>query len=115
MPRKKIHAPVRNGRLNVAGLNIRKIRREKFPGMSQNELATRIQLEGISMTKNAVQRMEAGEGSINDIQLMTFAKVLGVTVEELLDESIYQLHSKPGAAPDKFGNLEVAEKNPGYS
>ena len=118
MARNKICAPIRNGRLNIAGLNIKKIRMEKFPELSQNGLAALVQLEGIPMTKNTVQRMEAGEGTINDIQLTVFAKVLGVPVEELLDESIYsrQAHSNAGYIQDSDDteNLKIAEDSPDY-
>ena len=93
MKRKKIHAPEKYGRLNIAGLNIRKIRKEKFPEMSQNDLSALVQLEGVPMSKNTIQRMESGIGAINDIQLLIFAKVLNVSVQELLDETIYQNNS----------------------
>ncbi len=107
MSRKKLHAPVKYGRANIAGMNIKKIRMKKFPDLSQNGLAALVQLEGIPMTKNTVQRMEAGLGAINDIQLKAFAKVLKVDVKELLDESIYK--------EDKnFGLHQAANKEPDY-
>ena len=139
MARNKIRAPIRNGRLNIAGLNIKNIRTKKFPELSQNGLAALVQLQGITMTKNTVQRMEAGEGAINDIQLKAFANALEVSVEVLLDETVYQNQSQSqsqnqsqneqitqpnvntnsssgtGGSSDKFGNLEVAEKTPDYS
>ena len=86
-----------------------------FPELSQNGLATQVQLEGIPMTKNAVQRMEAGLGAINDIQLLAFAKVLKVDVKELLDESIYQNPSiNYDDEKEPSGELEVATKKQDY-
>lgn len=115
MSRNKLHAPEKYGRANIAGMNIKRIRMSNFPELSQNGLASQVQLEGIPMTKNAVQRMEAGLGAINDIQLLAFAKVLKVDVKELLDESIYQ---NPPVNYDEekgpFGNLEVAVKKQDY-
>ena len=119
MPRKKIHAPVKYGRQNIAGMNIKKFRKEKFSDLSQNKLAAMVQLAGLPMTKNTVQRMEAGLGTINDIQLAVFAKVLQVSVEDLLDESIYlndkikeeKLSPSLQYTQENTG-LEVAEKSP---
>lgn len=86
----KIRMPVKYNRLNIAGLNIHNIRTQKFPGLSQNGLAAKMQLEGIEITKNTIQRMEAGLCSISDIQLVIIAKVLQVSVEQLVDESVYK-------------------------
>ncbi len=38
------------------------------------------------MDKNAIQRIESGARFITDIELKTFAKVLDVSFEELLEE-----------------------------
>ena len=115
MSRKKIHVPIKNGRANIAGMNIKKIRLAKNPELSQNGLATLIQLEGIPMTKNTVQRMEAGQGTINDIQLVTFAKVLKVDVKELLDESVYkseEVHYPPYS--ENENTISAATQEPEY-
>lgn len=115
MGRNKTGAPVKYGRVNIAGLNIRKIRIEKFPTLSQNGLAAMIQLAGLPMTKNTVQRMEAGEGTINDIQLKVFAQVLDVPVSELLDESIYEANAYYGDSKySDYGGLNVAGRQPDY-
>ena len=119
MSRKKIHVPIKNGRANIAGMNIKKIRLAKNPELSQNGLATLIQLEGIPMTKNTVQRMEAGQGTINDIQLVAFAKVLKVDVKALLDESVYKsdCHSEEVHYPPYSENentISAATQEPEY-
>ena len=44
-----------------------------------------MQLQGIELDKNAIQRIEAGHRFITDIELQEFAKVLGVTCDELLN------------------------------
>ncbi|MCR4578874.1 MAG: helix-turn-helix transcriptional regulator [Treponema sp.] len=114
MSRKKIHAPVKYGRLNIAGLNIKKFRCQKIPTLSQNGLAALVQLEGIPMTKNTVQRIEAGAGAVNDIQLKVFAKVLSVSIEELLDESLYQNNPEIYDNKKDAQNLAVAIKKSSY-
>lgn len=45
-----------------------------------------MQLEGIKLDKNAIQRIESGVRFVTDIELKTFAKVLAVSCEELLSE-----------------------------
>ena len=78
------------GRANIAGLNIRKYREAMDPPCSQNDLASKLQLAGLSVHKNMVSQVENGEQGINDVELRTFALVLGVSIEQLMDESVYQ-------------------------
>ena len=52
--------------------------------MSQRALAQRLQLSGIDLDKNAIQRIECGKRFVTDIELRAFAHVLHVTVEQLL-------------------------------
>lgn len=51
--------------------------------MSQRALAEKMQLAGIDLDKNAIQRIESGERFITDIELIHFAKVLEVELTEL--------------------------------
>ena len=53
--------------------------------ISQRELADRMQLVGIDIDKNAVQRIECGKRFVTDIELVYLAKVLRVTYEDLLN------------------------------
>ncbi len=78
-----------NGRNNVAGVNIARIRKSKVPRMSQRALAEALQLIDHDVDKNAVQKMESGERFINDIELCAIAKVLDVSYEELLAGGVY--------------------------
>lgn len=75
-----------NGRNNIAGMNVARIRKEQIPKCSQRALADKLQLIGHDIDKNAVQKMESGERFINDIELVALSKVLCVSVEELLLE-----------------------------
>ena len=43
-----------------------------------------LQLAGMDVDKNAVQRIECGKRFVTDIELKILAQVLGVTVEDLL-------------------------------
>ena len=44
-----------------------------------------LQLEGLDLDKNAVQRIESGKRFVTDIELKVLAMVLGVSYQELLD------------------------------
>lgn len=73
----------KNGsRNNATGLTIKKYRMEKKK-ISQRQLADMMQLEGIDLNKNAIQRIESGERFITDIELIAFAKVFGITPNDL--------------------------------
>ncbi|MBE6348479.1 MAG: helix-turn-helix transcriptional regulator [Spirochaetaceae bacterium] len=69
---------------NIAGKNIAKIRKEIKPVMSQRALADKMQLVGIDLDKNAIQRIECGKRFITDIELLAFSKVLNTSLENLL-------------------------------
>lgn len=73
-----------NGKNNISGKNIARIRKKLVPKTSQRALADKMQLEGIELDKNAIQRIESGQRFVTDIELKTFAKVLNVSLEELL-------------------------------
>jgi len=73
-----------NGKNNICGDKIAKIRKEMSPVVSQQKLAVRLQLIGLDVNKNAVQRIESGERFVTDIELCAIAKCLGVGVDDLL-------------------------------
>lgn len=67
---------------NVCGKNIARLRM----GMkiSQRELADMMQLVGIDIDKNAIQRIECGKRFVTDIEIIAFAQVFKVDYNELL-------------------------------
>ena len=77
----------KTGKNNICGSNIKKYR--KSLNISQRELADRLQLQGMDIDKNAVQRMESGQRFITDIELTYLAKVLDKSFSELLNEQIF--------------------------
>ncbi len=72
------------GSNNVCGKNIYLLRKAKTPKMSQRALADRLQLYGMDVDKNAVQRIECGKRFVTDIELLALAQALSVSVDELL-------------------------------
>ena len=71
-------------RNNIAGINIRKLRLSYKEPLSQRALASKMQLHGIDIDKNAIQRIESGARFITDIELKQFADFFDTTVDELL-------------------------------
>ncbi len=72
-----------DGKNNICGKNIAKFRKEM--GISQRELSDKLQLIGLDVDKNAIQRMESGQRFITDIELVYLAKALNKSVSELID------------------------------
>lgn len=73
-----------DGNNNVCGKQVAKYRKEKRK--SQRELADALQVAGLDIDKNAVQRIEAGKRFVTDIELIYLAKVLKVSVNALLND-----------------------------
>ena len=73
-----------NGRNNVCGKNIAKFRNEI--GCSQRKIADMLQLVGLDVDKNAIQRIEAGKRFVTDIELLAFKKIFNKSFDELLKE-----------------------------
>lgn len=72
-----------DGKNNLCGKKIASLRSDM--GISQRELADRLQIAGLDIDKNAVQRIEAGKRFVTDIELKMFSKVLELSVDELLE------------------------------
>ena len=73
-----------NGRNNISGLNIRRLRLAMPQKTSQRLLAYWVQLKGLDLDKNAIQRIESGDRFVTDIELKVFASFFGVSTDELL-------------------------------
>ena len=77
----------KNGSLNnISGKNIANIRKNITPKMSQRALADKLQLYGLDLDKNAIQRIENGKRFVTDIELLVFSEVLNVSITSLLEK-----------------------------
>lgn len=72
------------GRKNLCGDRIREARLKKR--LSQEELAARIQIEGVTMERDSISRIEIGTRFVADYELKVFARVLDVEISWLLEE-----------------------------
>ena len=72
-----------DGLNNVCGRNIAKLRTELK--LSQRELADRMQLVGIDIDKNAIQRIECGKRFVTDIEIVSFSRIFSVEYKDILE------------------------------
>lgn len=72
----------KSGLNNICGKKVAKMRKEIK--ISQRILADKLQLSGLDIDKNAVQRIECGKRFVTDIELVAIAAVFHITVDELL-------------------------------
>ncbi len=70
-----------DGKNNLCGENVANFRKKMK--ISQRELADRLQLAGLDIDKNAIQRIECGKRFVTDIELVVLAEVLQCSLEQL--------------------------------
>ena len=82
--KKMFKSKAKDGKNNLCGEKISRIRKNKTPKMSQRMFAEQLQLFGMDVDKNAIQRIECGKRFITDIELVAICKVLKITLDDLL-------------------------------
>lgn len=78
-----------NKDLNVIGSKIRYYREQK--NLSQAQLSAKLELLGISIPKNSIQRLECNNRIIKDFELAGISKVLNISTDTLLKDFINDL------------------------
>jgi len=71
-----------DGLNNICGKKIFILRKDL--NLSQRELADRLQLSGLDVDKNTIQRIECGKRFVTDIELRKFAEIFNISVDELI-------------------------------
>ena len=71
-----------NGKKNICGSRIKEARKKL--GLSQENLAARLQIEGVVIERDSVSRIEIGTRFVADYELLVLCKVLNVSPEYLL-------------------------------
>ena len=74
-----------SGRNNICGQKIKLLREALPQKTSQRKFAELLQVEGLDLDKNAIQRIESGQRFVTDIELKVIVAVLGVSYQDLLD------------------------------
>ncbi|MEG1027196.1 MAG: helix-turn-helix transcriptional regulator [Oscillospiraceae bacterium] len=75
----------KDGSLNLCGKKIKDLRKSLTPAVSQRMLAEKLQLIGIDLDKNAISKIEGGQRFITDIEILAFAKVFNITIDDLFN------------------------------
>lgn len=71
------------GKNNFCGEKIAELRMNMKPKCSQRQLADKLQLIGLDIDKNAVQRIECGKRFITDIEILAFCKIFEIDPNEI--------------------------------
>lgn len=80
-----------DGKNNICGETVYALRKKHVPKMSQRMLAEQLQLNGIDVDKNAIQRIESGQRFVTDIELFCLSKIFRVSCDELLSGCVKDL------------------------
>ena len=70
------------GSKNICGVNVERIRKEK--GMKQITLVSKMQLLGVDINPSSLSKLEGQTRVATDIELKALAKILSVSMEELV-------------------------------
>lgn len=71
-----------NGSKNICGKRVKSARKKL--NLSQENLAAKLQIEGIVIERDSVSRIEIGTRFVADYELAALSKVLNVSLEYLL-------------------------------
>ena len=73
-----------NGKRNIVGQNIRKVRLEK--GVTQQKLSEMLKTEGIHLDQKIISAIECRLRTVADFELLAIAKCLEVHVDVLFED-----------------------------
>ena len=71
-----------NGSKNICGARVKEARKKLK--LSQENLAAKLQIEGVIIERDSVSRIEKGTRFVADYELLALSKVLNVSPEYLL-------------------------------
>ena len=69
---------------NICGQHIRTIREKR--NMTQEQLAAKLQVEGLGLNQNSISRIETGKRIVADFELKAIDSVLNAELTELLED-----------------------------
>jgi transcriptional regulator with XRE-family HTH domain len=70
-----------NGKKNLIGNRVRIARMRGRNLVSQQELAARLSVMGISMDRTTISKIEAGDRLVTDYELYAISRALGLSIE----------------------------------
>ena len=69
---------------NISGNKLKELRKDAK--MSQQDLAEKLQLEGIDLTSKEISKIETNNRLVQDFELFAFAKIFKVSADEFNDK-----------------------------
>lgn len=72
-----------DGKKNLIGTQLKRLRRERK--LSTRDLATKLQLKGIDIDRNVINRIENNKRYVTDIEIRAIARILNVSYDILID------------------------------
>lgn len=73
-----------NGNKNIISKRLARIRKEK--GLSQSDLAAKMQLFNVNIDQQMISKIEKNQRQVTDYELACFCKCLNVTADEMLED-----------------------------
>lgn len=73
------------GTKNICGANIERLRKEA--GMKQSTLVLRMQLLGVDINPSSLSKLEGQTRIATDMELYAIARILGVSMEDLVTQN----------------------------
>lgn len=65
---------------NMSGKKLKELRKKSK--LSQNDLAEKLQLEGVDLTSKEISKIETNNRLVQDFELFVFAKIFNVSADE---------------------------------
>ena len=71
-----------DGKKNICGKRVKEARKKL--GLSQDDLAARLQISGVIIERNSISRIESGARFVADYELLALSNILKVSPSYLL-------------------------------
>ncbi|MBR4836528.1 MAG: helix-turn-helix transcriptional regulator [Clostridia bacterium] len=71
-----------DGKKNICGKRVKEARKKL--GLSQDDLAARLQVSGVIIERNSISRIESGARFVADYELLALSNILKVSPSYLL-------------------------------
>jgi transcriptional regulator with XRE-family HTH domain len=72
--------------LNIVGPKVKEVRRTRNSPLTQEELASRLQILGWDIDRFGISKIERGRRQVTDKEVMMLANALGVSVTQLFGD-----------------------------
>lgn len=70
---------------NISGKKLKELRKQAK--LSQQDLAEKLQLQGIDLTSKEISKIETNKRLVQDFELSAFSKIFGVSADEFNTEN----------------------------